>query len=289
MIDAAAREGARELGLRRVLGRVKSDNAASRRAFERAGFTTGGPPGTPVHEAAAPPAGALLFVRDLVAAPVVAIVQARMGSTRLPGKVLAEVGGRPLLAHMLDRVAHVGTIDAAWVATTDEQRDDPIAALAETSGHAVFRGPELDVLARFAGAAEAAGAATVVRLTADCPLITPDAIDLVVGALAASDADLATNAPPHGRTWPDGADAEAFTRAALERAHAEATDPADREHVTRWFHDHGRVEVVHHEPPLGDLRITVDTAEDLERVRRVIEARPPGGPQATLDDLLATL
>lgn len=286
MIDAAAREGAGELGLRRLVGRVKADNAASRRAFESAGFALADPP---VHEAVAPPEGALLFARDLVAAPVVAIVQARMGSTRLPGKALAEVGGRPLLAHMLDRVAYAGTIDAAWVATTHERRDDPITELAEASGHAVFRGPEHDVLARFAGAAEAAGAATVVRLTADCPLITPDAIDLVVGALAASDADLATNAPPLGRTWPDGVDAEAFTSAALQRAHAEATDPADREHVTRWFHGHARVEVVHHDPPLGDVRITVDTPEDLERVRGVLEAGPAGGPEATLDDLLAAL
>jgi len=269
LLDAATRAAAAALGVRRVFGRVKLGNEPSRRAFARAGFTGEGE----------------IWTRDLVAAPVVAIVQARMGSTRLPGKVLTEVAGRPLLAHMLERVRRAGTIDDVWVATSTEPRDDAIAALHDR----VFRGSEADVLARFAGAADAAGAATVVRLTADCPLITPDAVDLVVGALGASGADLATNAPPHGRTWPDGTDAEAFPRAVLDRAHAAAGDPADREHVTRWLHRHGAVEVVDHDPPLGDVRITVDTPEDLAIVRRVLEALLPGRPQFTLDDVLAVL
>jgi spore coat polysaccharide biosynthesis protein SpsF len=273
LLDAAAREAARALGVRRVVGHVKETNEPSRRAFARAGFSGDGE----------------VWTREMVAAPVVAIVQARMGSTRLPGKVLMEVCGRPLLAHMLDRVALAGTIDHVWVATTDDPRDDPVAALAEGSGHPVFRGSEQDVLSRFAGAAEAAGAGTVVRLTGDCPLITPDAIDLVVGALGASGADLATNAPPEGRTWPDGVDAEAFPRAALDRAHATATEPPDREHVTRWFHTHARVEPVHHDPPIGDVRITVDTPEDLALVRRVLETLVPDNPHFTLDDVLRVL
>jgi spore coat polysaccharide biosynthesis protein SpsF len=273
LLDAAALAAGRALGVRRVFGRVKESNVASQRAFARAGFIGSGEE----------------WVRSLVASPVVAIVQARMGSSRLPGKVLMEVCGRPLLAHMLDRVALAGTIDAVWVATTDHPRDDPVAELAAAAGHPVFRGSEDDVLARFEGAAAASGAGTVVRLTGDCPLITPDAIDLVVGALGASGADLATNAPPVGRTWPDGVDAEAFPRAALHRAFTEATDQPDREHVTRWFHHHARVETVHHDPPLGEVRITVDTHEDLARVRHVLETLLPQNPQFTLDDVLAVL
>ena len=273
LLDAAARRAGCDLGVRRVFGRVKTDNEPSRRAFARAGFAAEGE----------------IWTRELVAGPVVAVVQARMGSTRLPGKVLMEVCGRPLLAHMLDRVARAGTIDAAWVATGTDPRDDVIAELAEASGHPVFRGSEQDVLARFAGAAEAAGAATVVRLTGDCPLITPDAIDLVVGALGGSGAEFATNAPPQGRTWPDGVDAEAFTREALDRAAAEATDPLDREHVTRWLHTNARVEVVHHDPPIGEVRITVDTPEDLALVRDVLERLLPERPQFTLDDVLGVL
>lgn len=273
LLDAAARAAAAQLGVRRAFGRVKESNEPSRRAFARAGFRGAGE----------------TWTRDMVPAPVVAVVQARMGSTRLPGKVLMEVCGRPLLAHMLDRVARAGTIDAVWVATSTDPRDDAVAELAAASGHAVFRGSEQDVLARFAGAADAAGAATVVRLTGDCPLITPDAIDLVVGALGASGADLATNAPPQGRTWPDGVDAEAFPRDALERAASTAADPLDREHVTRWLHANARVEVVHHDPPLGDVRITVDTAEDLALVRGVLERLLPTRPQFTLDDVLGVL
>src|SRR5215218_3708456 len=130
---------------------------------------------------------------------VVAIIQARMGSTRLPGKSLAVAAGRPLLATMLDRVAGATALDAVWVATTEEPRDDPIAALAAGAGAGVFRGSEHDVLSRYAGAAAAAHADVIVRLTSDCPLLDPAVIDRVAGELDGH--DLATNAPPTGRTY----------------------------------------------------------------------------------------
>lgn len=256
MIDAAGRAAGRELGVRRTVGRVKPGNEPSRRAFARAGF-------------AAEADG--LWRRELVTGPVVAIMQARMGSTRLPGKVLADAGGRPLLALMLDRVARAGTLDDIIVATSVHPRDAPVVAAATAAGRASFRGSESDVLERFEAAARATGAGTVVRLTADCPLVAPEGIDLVVGALGGDAACLATNAPPVGRTWPDGLDVEAFSRAALTRAAATADDPADREHVTRWFHRSGAaVVVVHHDPPLGDLRLTIDTPADLEVVRSIL-------------------
>jgi spore coat polysaccharide biosynthesis protein SpsF (cytidylyltransferase family)/RimJ/RimL family protein N-acetyltransferase len=273
MIGAAALAAGRELGVRRLLGRVKADNARSQRAFARAGFAADGEE----H-----------WVRDLVPGPVVTVVQARMGSTRLPGKVLADLGGRPMLALLLDRVTRAGTVDAVVVATTVEPRDDAIADLAAAAGVPVFRGSEADVLGRFEGAADLAGAGTVVRVTADCPLVAPEGIDLVVGALGGEAADLATNSPPTGRTWPDGLDVEAFTRKALTRAAAAADDPSDREHVTRWFHTSGeaRVAVVDLDPPLGNMRITIDTAADLELVRGVLE-RLGGRTDFTLDELLA--
>lgn len=217
---------------------------------------------------------------------MIAIVQARMGSTRLPGKVLAKVRGRPLLATMLDRVKGFGAIDGVVVATTVLERDDAIAELAAREGADVFRGSEDDVLARFAGAAAQAGAGTIVRLTADCPLIVPEAVDAVLEALG--DVDLATNAPPHGRTWPDGFDAEAFTADALGRLDALATAPEDREHVTRGFHVHPqfRVRTVHLPQDLGSLRLTVDTAQDLELVRRILE-RLGDGPSGMAEVLEA--
>jgi spore coat polysaccharide biosynthesis protein SpsF len=216
---------------------------------------------------------------------VVALIQARMGSTRLPGKSLAVVAGRPLLATMLDRVAGAGSLDAMWVATTEAPRDEPIAALAAAAGAGVFRGSEDDVLARYAGAAAAAQADVIVRLTSDCPLIDPGVIDRVVGELDGH--DLSTNAPPIGRTYPDGMDVEALARAALTRADREATEPGDREHVTRFLH-RGTfdVHVVAHPRDLGDVRITVDTADDLEVVRGLLETLPPG---FTLDDVLRAL
>ena len=216
---------------------------------------------------------------------VVAIIQARMGSTRLPGKSLAVVAGRPLLATMLERVGTARALDDVWVATTDDPRDDPIVELAAAAGAGVFRGSEHDVLSRYAGAAVAAQADVVVRLTSDCPLLDPAVIDRVVGEL--DDHDLATNAPPAGRTYPDGMDVEALTRAALDRADREATATPDREHVTRFLHQGGfDVRVVGLERDLGDVRITVDTAEDLAVVRGLLETLPNG---FSLDDVLRAL
>jgi spore coat polysaccharide biosynthesis protein SpsF len=216
---------------------------------------------------------------------VVGIIQARMGSTRLPGKALAEVAGQPLLAIMIKRVQSAGSLDAVWVATTDNERDDPIADLALRRGAGVFRGSEVDVLARYAGAAEAARAEVVVRLTSDCPLLDPAVIDRVVGELDGY--ELATNAPPVGRTYPDGMDVEVLTREALNRADREATVPEDREHVTRHLHSGGfSVRAVHLDRDLGDVRVTVDTADDFELVAWLLKTLPPG---FTLDQVIRSL
>lgn len=222
---------------------------------------------------------------------MVAVVQARMGSSRLPGKVLREVAGRPLLAWMLERVGLAASLDSVLVATTTQRRDDAVAAVAASAGAAVARGSEDDVLDRYLLACNQASAGTIVRLTADCPLLAPEVIDRVVEDFARGGADLVTNAPPAGRTFPDGMDVEVFGAEALRRAAAEATLAADREHVTSYFHHSPSfvVRTVDLEPPLGDVRITVDTAADLALVGDLLTRLGPRTPAFTLEEALAEL
>lgn len=223
---------------------------------------------------------------------VVCIAQARIGSTRLPGKVLRPVAGRPLLAHHLSRLGRCRRIDRLVLATTTAAADDPVAAVAAALGVAVFRGAEDDVLARFAGAADAFGAGVVVRTTADCPLIDPDLSDQVIARFLA-----AWPAFDYGgldvTTFPRGLDTEVFGRAALDRAAAEATDPADREHVTRYFYTHPErfriLPPLSCEPPPPPTRWCVDEPADLELVRRLLETLLPDHPAFGWRDCLAVL
>jgi spore coat polysaccharide biosynthesis protein SpsF len=204
---------------------------------------------------------------------VVAVVQARAGSTRLPGKVLMEVGGRPMLAQILRRVAAADRVDEVVLATSDLERDDPVAAVAEAEGFGVFRGSEEDVLARFLGAARGADADVVVRITGDCPLIAPEVIDAVVERLVEDGADYASNVLR--RTFPKGLDAEALTMDALERIGELGTSPEAREHVT-WFAyrerpDLFRLASVEGDDEHADIDWSVDTEQDLQRVRELYE------------------
>ncbi|GGE35103.1 hypothetical protein GCM10007276_10750 [Agaricicola taiwanensis] len=208
----------------------------------------------------------------------VAIVQARMTSTRLPGKVMEDLGGKPLVAWTLEAARRAETIDAVWLATSDGSSDDALAAWAEGAGWPLFRGSEQDVLGRYMGAGEAAGADVVVRLTADCPFLAPEVIDAVVRRLLDSGADYASNTTE--RRYPDGLDAEAFTRAALERAHAEAKEPFLREHVTPYIHGLRRdrlpwgnftvAALDARGPDFSHLRFTVDEPGDLAFARAVV-------------------
>jgi spore coat polysaccharide biosynthesis protein SpsF (cytidylyltransferase family) len=213
-----------------------------------------------------------------------------MGSSRLAGKTLAQLDGRPLLQFMLERVLRARTLDGVVVATTVNPRDDAIAELAMKLGALCFRGSEEDVLERYAGAARMSAAATVVRLTADCPLLAAEVVDDAVEAFAAAQpaVDLVTNAPPSGRTYPDGMDVEVLSRAALVRAHELATDPADREHATRYLHGGDfAVRELHLDRDLGGLRITVDHQRDLDRVRAIVAELP--GERLTLDAIVELL
>lgn len=202
-----------------------------------------------------------------------AIVQARMGSTRLPGKVLEDIAGRPMLWHVVHRVRAAGLVDEVVVATSTSDEDDPVEAFCEEHGIPCFRGSEEDVLDRFHRAAERHGADPVVRITGDCPLSDPRVIDRVVRAYHDLDADYVTNVLPY--TYPDGLDVEVFSFAALETAAKEATTRRDREHVTPFIRNDDRFAVANVEAEV-DLsreghRWTVDHPEDLSFVRRVYE------------------
>jgi spore coat polysaccharide biosynthesis protein SpsF (cytidylyltransferase family) len=194
-----------------------------------------------------------------------------MSSTRLPGKSLADVRGEPMLTLLLRRLQRARELERIVVATTTDAVDDPIEPVARDSGADVHRGPRDDVLARFAGAARGHSGA-VVRVTGDCPLIDPSVVDDVVRLYRETiDCAYASNVEP--RTFPDGLDVEVLSSELLEQLAAEIEDPHDREHVTsavrRDLRRFASASVVCEEP-LGDLRWTVDTAEDLEFLREVV-------------------
>lgn len=220
----------------------------------------------------------------------VAILQARMGSTRLPGKVLEDLAGLPVLAHCIARAAAVPGVDAVCVATGEGAEDDPVADLVARDGRATpFRGSTLDVLDRYLGAARATRADIVLRITCDCPLLDPAVAGRVLAARAAADADYACNNMPP--SFPHGLDCEAFPAAVLERAAAEATEPGDREHVTPWIRRHRdlrRTSVIHEGPSLADERWTLDWPEDLAFLRAVFE-RLPADFRGDMETVLALL
>lgn len=213
-----------------------------------------------------------------------------MGSSRLPGKSLADLGGRPALAFMLDRLRRAQTLDALVVATTTAVQDDELADVARAAGAQVVRGSEDDVLSRYAQAARESGASTVVRLTADCPLVDAAVVDRTVEEFVAAppDVSLVTNAPPHGRTYPDGMDVEVLSRATLDGLAARATRREHREHPTSLLHADGSiVRELHLARDLGHVRITVDLPEDLARVREIVDCFGHDG--FAMDDLLVLL
>lgn len=203
----------------------------------------------------------------------VIVVQARTGSTRLPGKVLMDVAGRPMLAQQLKRLRRCRYADEIVVATTRKDEDTPVVAVAESAGARWFRGSEQDVLARYLGAAREARADIVVRITADCPLIDPEVTDTVIAELEshADACDYASNVMP--RTFPQGLDSEALFLDTLERIHRLTSSGPEREHVTLFLRREGRHlfltrSVVDLEDN-SDWRWTVDTADDLALIRRL--------------------
>jgi glutamate-1-semialdehyde 2,1-aminomutase/spore coat polysaccharide biosynthesis protein SpsF len=216
---------------------------------------------------------ALNWTSEACEGPVVAIIQARMGSSRLPGKSLAEIEKRPMLWHVIDRVNRATLVDRVVVATTTAPADDAIEEMCRENGVACYRGSENDVLDRFYHAARAEKAAHVVRITADCPLIDPEVIDRVVRRFQRGDLDYASNAMV--RSYPDGLDTEIFSFSALERAWHEASKPSEREHVTPYLRSEKfRTANVENDSTYlyQHYRWTVDEVEDLEFIRAVYKA-----------------
>ena len=221
---------------------------------------------------------------------IIGILQARMSSTRLPGKVLLPLVGQPMLAHQIERLRRARSLERLLVATTVEERDDPIAALAAELGLDCFRGSRDDVLDRYYRAAEPLRPAYVVRLTADCPLADWDIIDRAVDFAVSGGFDYASNTLRP--TWPDGLDVEVMTFAALETAWREATSPVDREHVTPYIiarPERFAQGSLQSELDLSAMRWTVDEPRDFEFVSRVYEHLYPGDPAFTTADVLALL
>lgn len=210
----------------------------------------------------------------------VAIIQARMGSTRLPGKVMLPLDGSHILTHDIQRVRKADTVDEVIVATSRKTADDIVARYANRAGATVFRGSEDDVLDRMFSAATEANAETVVRITGDCPLIDWDVINTVVNRLATEEVDYCSNT--FERTFPRGLDAEAFTYESFEHIYENAKEPHHREHVTPYYREncdqYNLVSVtsreVFDEPWMQnrtDLRLTLDEADDYELLRKVYE------------------
>lgn len=225
--------------------------------------------------------------------PIVAIVQARMGSTRLPGKVMQPIVGKPMLTHVLDRLERVGNLDRVVVATSRHEREAPIVELVEARPRTdLFQGSEADVLARYRDAGRAFGARTVVRITADCPLIDPGVVGDCVAEFQsrAGEVDYLSNALE--RTFPRGLDTEIIGFEALETAFQEARAEADREHVTPFiWRQPERFRLVNFaaQDDHSDLRWTVDTSDDLRLVRMIYEALYPVRPDFDHHDVLALL
>lgn len=212
----------------------------------------------------------------------VIIIQARMTSTRLPGKVLAELEGMPMLAYMLRRVKKVKKADGIVVAMTVNKEDDPVAALCDQLDVVYFRGDEHNVLDRFYCAAKKQKADYVIRLTADCPIIDPTIIDEVIALFHTGGYEYVSNTLK--RTYPDGLDVEMFSFEALERTWKEAEGPLCKEHVTPFMYKMAAPQgkkgftlgCLENKENWGKVRWTVDTQEDLDRIRLLCQLLPEG-------------
>lgn len=237
----------------------------------------------------------MIINRDSMNGKVIAIVQARMSASRLPGKVLQDIGGKPMLARVVDRTRRSRIVDQVIVATSIEATDDPIELYCGQQGYDCFRGSLHDVLDRFYQAARTSTAEVVARITADCPVIDPTVIDQTLNAFFGRGSPVITQStprpgehpselvpawdfsanrlpPPWRRTFPIGLDTEICTFSALETAWREAELPHQREHVMPFLYENEqrfRILLVNHDPDYGYYRWTVDTPEDLELLRAV--------------------
>lgn len=221
---------------------------------------------------------------------IAAIVQARMRSTRLPGKVMLDLAGHTVLSHVLRRCAAIPGVDVVCCATTDGADTDLLAIETERCGVRLFRGSETDVLDRYYQAARMLGADVVLRVTSDCPLVDPDVCGQVLRLLVEKKFDYTCNNMPHA--WPHGLDCEAFTISALERAASMAVESFDREHVTPWLRRNLEIQRGSLPGPSGEMlnqRWTLDFPEDFSFFETLFAYLPPWPVMPNVYDVMSVL
>lgn len=220
----------------------------------------------------------------------VVIVQARISSTRLPGKVLKKVLGKPLLEYQIERLRKVASADKIVIATTINSADQPIVNLCERLSVPCFRGPEEDVLTRYHGAAIQHKADVIVRITSDCPIIDPNVIDRIIGFYMEHKNEYDYISNTIERTFPRGMDTEVFPFKTLGEIFIKANDQSDREHVTPYIYRHPnryRLACVTNFENQSHHRWTVDTIEDFNLISRFITTLYPENPAFGFYDCLA--
>lgn len=223
--------------------------------------------------------------------PVAAVVQTRMTSSRLPGKVLKPLAGAPLICRMLERVQRIGGVDRVVVALAEGAAHDAVIPALRGLDVMVVRGSEGDVLVRTAAAARAAGAATVMRITSDCPLIDPQVCARVLAAyVAGQPAGIRYARTSFDSGYPHGFDTEVFDAEALYEAEAKASDPYEREHATPYIWrrpENFPATIIDVQPNRRDWRLVVDTPEDYRLVSAIYDALYPRNPNFGLPEIAA--
>ncbi|SDH62289.1 cytidylyltransferase domain-containing protein [Propionivibrio dicarboxylicus] len=223
---------------------------------------------------------------------VVATIEARMTSSRLPGKVLMPAAGEPMLAHLVRRLRAVPSIDAIVIATTINDSDQAIVDFAHANGVACFRGSENNVMERVLGAATSASADVIVEITGDCPIIDPDIVEQTIRMFFGNSVDYMSNAVV--RSYPDGMDVQVFHLETLKTAARSTTNQLDLEHVSRFIYQHPDIFRIGHliAPPSlhwPDLGLTLDEATDYQLLRNLIEFLAPTNPIFGCGEAIQTL
>ncbi|MBF0164655.1 MAG: glycosyltransferase family protein [Magnetococcales bacterium] len=221
-----------------------------------------------------------------------AIIEARMTSTRLPGKVLLPICGKPELELLVERLRQSRLLDGVVIATTVNATDDPLEQLAQRLGVGCFRGSEEDVLERVLLAAQASKTDVIVEVTGDCPLVDPEILDDLVARYRLGGHDYVSNTLV--RSYPRGMDVQVFSTATLADVASRTSDPVDHEHVSLFIYEHPELYRLYNQvsdlpEPWWDLRLTLDTQEDYTLIRQIFEALYPVHREFRLADILALL
>lgn len=228
----------------------------------------------------------------MIATRVIGLVQARMGSSRIPGKVLEPIAGREMVLRIADRVIQARRVSGVAVATSTAPSDDPLVEFAADHGIPCFRGPVDDIVSRLHGANSGMSGEIAVRVWGDCPFVDPDAIDQGVGRLLDQGLDFLTNAAFGRRTYPPGLDFEVYRAALLATMDRECVVVAEREfpyEFVRRAADRFKIGLLDYDQDLSGLHLTVDYPEDLAAVRDICAVLEPGGRMASFPDLVALL